>query len=159
MGLGRLVNRRRLLAPLAAVGLVLIFSGSVFAHDCYNASTSVQGNLSKAAHSPNWYMALDVEQLITTGNSGFFTDMPVLDSCQQQAFLASYEATGLPLTYVTAAQHIATGQGGVIAGNNPQMGNGLGSNGTGIDHFDDAAPQILAALQDAYNAAFSASCS
>lgn len=147
-------------ASLVAGLLTLALAGSALAHDCYNASASAQGALSKAENSQAWILAADVREIIATGGSGFFPvgSFPVLDACQQQAFLASYAQTGLPLVFTTANGQ-AVGQGGVIADNNPNMtADKLAANGTGIDHFEATADQIFAAIGAGYNAAYAANC-
>lgn len=143
-------------ASLAAGLLTLALAGSALAHDCYNASASAQGALSKAENSQAWVLAADVREIIATGGSGFFPvgSFPVLDACQQQAFLAQWATTGLPLVFTTAAKQ-AVGQEGVIAENNPNMATTLGGNGKGIDHFDVTGGQIFAAIAAGYNAAYS----
>jgi hypothetical protein len=140
--------------------LALALAGSVFAHDCYNASASAQGALSKAEHSSTWVLAADVREIISTGGSGFFPagSFPVLDACQQQVFLASYAQTGLPLVFSTANGQ-AVGQGGTIADHNPNMtAGGLASNNKGIDHFEATVNVIMGAIADGYNAAYASSC-
>ena len=146
-------------ASLIAVALVLVLATSVLAHDCYNASASAQGALSKAEHSQAWVLAADVREIVATGGSGFFPlgSFPILDACQQQVFLASYAQSGLPLVFATAGKQ-AVGQGGVIAANNPNMDTGLAGNGKGIDRFDATMNAIFAAIGAGYNAAFASSC-
>lgn len=146
-------------ASLLGVALTLTVATSVFAHDCYNASTSAQGALAKAENSQAWTLAVDVRELIATGGSGFFPvgSFPVLDTCQQQAFLAAYAQTGFPLVFTTGIKQ-AQGQGGVIADNNPNMSTSLGGNGKGIDHFEITGDAIFGALATGYDAAYSASC-
>jgi hypothetical protein len=148
----RSISRATVLAGL----LALTLATSVFAHECYNASASAQGNLTKAEHSQTWVLAVDVRELIATGSSGFSTG-PVLNACQQAAFLSSYAQSGLPLVFTTGARQ-AVGQGGVIAENNPNMATTLGGNNKGIDHFGVAGGAIFDAVSAAYGAAFGASC-
>ena len=144
-------------ASVLAGVLVLALAASVFAHDCYNASASAQGALSKAEHSQSWVLAADVREIIATGGSGFFPlgSFPVLDACQQQAFLAEWATSGLPLVFTTAGKQ-AVGQEGVIAEHNPNMSTKLGGNGKGIDHFEVTSDQLFAAIADGYNAAYTA---
>lgn len=153
MRLTRSLRRATILAGI----LVLTLATSVFAHDCFNASASAQGNLAKAEHSQTWVLAVDVRELIATGSSGFFTGGPVLNDCQQAVFLATYAQSGLPLVFTTAGKQ-AVGQGGVIAENNPNMATTLGGNNKGIDHFEIVGPAIFAALNASFGAAFAASC-
>lgn len=144
-------------ASLVAGVLALALTGSALAHDCYNASASAQGALSKAENSQAWILAADVREIIATGGSGFFPvgSFPVLDACQQQAFLAEWATTGLPLVFTTAAKQ-AVGQQGVIAENNPNMSTTLGGNNKGIDHFEVTGNEIFAAIADGYGAAYAA---
>ena len=142
-------------ASFLGAALALVLVTAVFAHDCYNASASAQGALSKAEHSQTWILAVDVREVISTGGSGFFPpgSFPILDACQQQAFLAAYAQTGLPLVFATGGRQ-AVGQGGVIAANNPNMDTTLGGNNKGIEHFEVTGNTIMAALGNSYNAAF-----
>jgi hypothetical protein len=146
-------------ASLLAVALALVLVTSAFAHECYNASASAQGALSKAEHSQTWVLAVDVRELIATGGSGFFPagSFPILDACQQGVFLTAYAQTGFPLVFTTAIKQ-AVGQGGVIAENNPNMDTTLGGNNKGIDHLGVTGNAIFAALGDGYNAAYASSC-
>src|SRR2546423_1575043 len=127
-------GRRTLASALLATSFLLVTASGVFAHECYNASASPQGNLMKAANTNgNWVLALDVREVIATGSSGFVTGLPVLNACQQAVFLASWSQTGLPLVFtVGGGNNMANGQGGTIAENNPNMESGLGSNNPGI---------------------------
>jgi hypothetical protein len=153
MRLIRSISRATILAGI----LVLTLATSVFAHDCFNASASAEGNLTKAENSQTWFLALDVRALIATGSSGFFTGGPVLSPCQQAAFLSAYAQSGLPLVFTTAGRQ-AVGQGGIIAASNPNMATTLGGNNKGIDRFEVAGPAILGAISAGYGAAFGASC-
>lgn len=146
-------------ASLLSVALALVLVTSVFAHECYNASASAQGALSKAEHSQTWVLAADVREIISTGGSGFFPvgSFPVLDACQQEVFLASYAQTGFPLVFTIAGRQ-AVGQGGVIAENNPNMDTNLGGNNKGIDHIGITGDAILAAVVAGYNAAYASAC-
>jgi len=155
MGIVRSFGR----ASLLAVALTLVLVTSVFAHECYNASASAQGALSKAENSQTWVLAVDVRELIATGSSGFIPagSFPILDACRQEAFLTAYAQTGLPLVFTTAIKG-AVGQDGVIAENNPNMDTTLGGNNKGIDHFGVTGDAISAALLDGYNAASASGC-
>lgn len=155
MHIARTLGRASILSGV----LALTLATSAFAHDCYNASVSAQGALSKAEHSQTWVLAVDVRELIATGGSGFFPagSFPVLDACQQQAFLASWATTGMPLVFTTANGQ-AVGQEGVIAENNPNMSGSLGGNGQGIDHFDVTGAQFFADMGAGYAAAYAAPC-
>ena len=146
-------------ASVIAGALTLALVTSAFAHDCYNASVSATGALSKAEHSQTWILAADVREIIATGASGFFPpdSFPVLDACQQQAFLAAYAQTGYPLVFTTGGTQ-AKGQDGVIAENNPNMGTKLGGNGKGIDHFEVTGDAIFGAIAIGYDAAYGAGC-
>jgi hypothetical protein len=146
-------------ASLVAGVLTLAVAASAFAHECYNPSASAQGALAKAEHSQTWVLAADVREIISTGGSGFFPagSFPVLNSCQQDAFLAAYAKTGFPLVFTTADKQ-AVGQGGTIAENNPNMDAKLGFDGKGIDHFELTADAIFAAIGDSYNEAFGSGC-
>jgi len=153
-------GRRTLASAVLATSFLLVTASGVFAHECYNASASPQGNLMKAANTNgNWTLALDVREVIATGNSGFVSGLPVLNACQQTVFLASWQTTGFPLVFtVGGGNNMANGQGNTIAENNLNMATGLGSNNRGIDHFGDTGQALFAAVNTAYGAAFAAAC-
>jgi hypothetical protein len=143
-------------ATMLATFLVLVLATSVFAHDCFNASASAQGNLTKAQNSQAWFLIGDIRELIATGTSGVLTG-PKLNDCQQAVFLAVWAESGFPLVFTTAGKQ-AVGQDGVIAENNPNMATNLGGNNKGIDHFEIAGQAIGDALNASYGAASGASC-
>jgi hypothetical protein len=148
----RSLSRATILAGILAVTLAT----SVFAHDCFNASASAQGNLTKAQNSQAWFLIGDVRELIATGSSGVLTGQ-LLNECQQAAFLATWAQSGLPLVFTTATKQ-AVGQGGVIAENNPNMATTLGGNNKGIDHFEVAGGAVGDAFTTSYGAASAATC-
>lgn len=157
MSIRRLAGWRGVAAAAMAVGMLLTATSSVWAHDCYNASVSSTGAVQKT-NSANWFVALDVRELVATGSSGFVNGadfgLTALDSCGQQAFLAYWATTGLPYVFTTAVQHIATGSGGVIADNNPNFTNQkLSGDGKGIEHFEMTGGQIIGSLFAGYAAA------
>jgi hypothetical protein len=159
--LGSLVRPLRRASLFAGI-LTLTLVSSAFAHECYNASASAQGNLSKAEHSQAWLFIGDIRELIATGDSGelHLADFGVpapLNACQQQAFLTAWAETGLPLVFATGGKQ-AVGQGGVIAENNPNMDTKLGGNGQGIDHIGVTLDSIFAAFGASFGAAFGADC-
>ena len=125
-------------AVAAGAVAVLLVAGPAAAHECFNASRSAQGNASVGAHSAAWQeVSLDT---ILTQFIG--VPQPVADCVEAHA--ADF---GLPTSFVFGDKQ-AAGQGGVIAENNPNMtAKGLSSNGTGIDHAEDAyGPAIGAAI-------------
>ena len=113
-------------------------AGPAAAHECFNASRSARGNASVGAHSAAWQeVSLDT---VLTQFIG--VPQPVADCVEAHA--ADF---GLPTSFVFGDKQ-AVGQGGVIAENNPNLTTkGLGSNGKGIDHGEDAyGPAIGAAI-------------
>ena len=123
---------------LATTGaLVAISAGAASAHECYVANRSDQGNASVAAHSAAWE-----EVSLNTILTEFIGLPPDLATCVE----GLAPAAGIPSSFVFGAKQ-AVGQGGVIAENNPNMeAKGLGSNGQGIDHAEDAFGDALNAL-------------
>ena len=112
-----------------AVGFTLVAAGGAWAHECFNASRSDQGNASVAAHSAAWD-GVSLDTVLTE----FIGVSPEVAACVE----AAAPAAGIPSSFVFGDKQ-AQGQGGVIAENNPNMSaKGLSSNGKGIDHAEDA---------------------
>ncbi len=147
-------------ASLLSVALALVLVTSVFAHECYNASASAQGALSKAEHSQTWVLAADVREIISTGGSGFFPQgsFPVLDACQQEVFLGSLRSVGPP----RSSSRPPPGRPSARAASSPRttrtLDTTLGGNNKGIDHFGVTGDAILAAVGAGYNAAYASAC-
>ena len=113
-------------------------AGPAFAHECFVANRSAQGNASVGAHSAAWQeVSLDT---ILTQFIGL--PQPVADCVEANA-----SQFGIPETFVFGDKQ-AVGQGNVIASNNPNMTAGnLSDNGKGIDHAEDVyGPAIGAAI-------------
>ncbi|HET7174018.1 MAG TPA: hypothetical protein VFI30_07065 [Nocardioidaceae bacterium] len=123
-------------AALASGALILTAGAGAWAHECFNASRSDQGNAMAGTHSAAWE-TVSLETVVTV----FLGQGSGVWACvQPQA-----EAAGIPSSFVFGAKQ-AVGQGGVIAENNPNMSAGLGSNGKGIDHAEDAYGEALVGL-------------
>jgi len=104
--------------------LVVASAGSAWAHECYNASRSAQGNAG-ASNSQAWLTV----SVVDFANSG--EEFPAeLADC----FLGNWFAGGGPETFTIHVKG-ANGTGGVIAENAPpaQL-----ADGRGIDHIEEA---------------------
>jgi hypothetical protein len=131
-------NIARSVAATALAGVILVLgSGSAWAHECFVASRSAQGNAAAGSHSAAW----DVVSLDTVLTE--FIGLPAgLAACVEE--LAP--AAGVPSSFVFGGKQ-AQGQGGVIAENNPNFAaKGLGSDGKGIDHGEEAFGPAIGAL-------------
>ena len=130
----------RRLATVGAGGLamVVLAAGPAFAHECFNASRSDQGNTAAAAHSKAW-APVSLHTILTVFIG---VDADVAACVEEHA-----DEFGIPSSFVFGDKQ-AQGQGGVIAENNPNMSaKGLSSNGKGIDHAEDAyGPALGAAI-------------
>jgi hypothetical protein len=125
-------------AVVGGVAAVLLVAGPAAAHECFVASRSAQGNTSVAAHSAAWgEVSLDT---ILTQFIGVPQDVA---TCVE----TNADQYGIPSSFVFGDKQ-AVGQDQVIAERNPNMSaKGLSSNGTGIDHAEDAyGPAISAAI-------------
>ena len=113
----------------AAAVMTVGGSAGAFAHECFVASRSAQGNAMAGTHSQAWE-TFTLQQVVTLflGQSASVAD----------CVAAAAPGAGVPTSFVFGGKQ-AQGQGGVIAENNPNMSaKGLSSNGTGIDHAEDA---------------------
>lgn len=125
--------RRRMVRSLGVAGAAAVMvvggAGGAFAHECFVASRSAQGNAMAGTHSQAW-QTYTIQQVVTE----------FLGQTQQVAdcVAAAAPGAGVPTSFVFGEKQ-AQGQGGVIAENNPNMdAKGLASNGTGIDHAENA---------------------
>jgi hypothetical protein len=125
--------KKIIIAGVAAAVLALGGVGSAFAHECFNASRSDQGNAG-ASSSKVW---------LTVQIADFYSD-PELGLTEQQAAQATQLAldAGVPssVTIFIGTHTIAEGT--------PSMSLlGHASDGQGIDHFFDAyGAQLVGAL-------------
>jgi len=103
-------------------------AGPAFAHECFVANRSAQGNAAVGAHSNAWeQVSLDT---VLTAFIGL--PQPVADCVEANA-----GQFGIPSSFVFGDKQ-AAGQDNVIASNNPNMTAGnLSDNGKGIDHAED----------------------
>ena len=102
---------------LAAAG-VLATGAAAYAHECYNANRSEQGNAG-ASHSQAWFTLVVADVL-----GGELP--PETAAC----VLAEYTEAGGPATFTVMVKG-AQGQGGTIASNNPHVEKT--GDGSGID--------------------------
>lgn len=128
--MGKTVRRAlRLSGVVAGAGILSMAStGAAFAHECYVANRSAQGNAMAGTHSQAWE-TVSLDTVLTE-----FIGVPAdVAACVE----AKAPAAGIPDSFVFGAKQ-AVGQGGVIAENNPNMtARGLASDGKGIDHAED----------------------
>jgi hypothetical protein len=115
-------------AALAA-GLVFGSGAGAWAHECYNASRSAQGNAMAGSHSKAWFTLVVADAIQGDADGGFITQ------AQADCIKAAYAASGAPASFTFHVKG-ATGQDGVLADHNPNKG--LMANGKGIDHAFDA---------------------
>ena len=122
---------------LATTGaLVAVSAGAASAHECYVANRSDQGNASVAAHSAAWEeVSLNTIVTVFLGQT-----QEVADCVEPLAAEA-----GIPSSFVFGNKQ-AVGQGNVIAENNPNMSDGLASDGQGIDHAEDVYGDAIVGL-------------
>lgn len=134
---------RLTLATASAAVILVAGSGSAWAHECFVANRSAQGNASAGSHSAAWE-AVSLHTVLTE-----FIGLPDdLAACVE----GLAPAAGVPSSFVFGGKQ-AQGQGGVIAENNPNFtAKGLGSDGKGIDHAEDVYGDVLGQLIGACSA-------
>ena len=111
-----------------ALAVLLAASGSAWAHECFVANRSAQGNAAVSQHSGAW---LTITPEIIFGEFVGLTGDPL--TCAIDAWKANPD---LP-AYIVVGGKQAQGQGGVIAESNPNMATGKAWDGKGIDHAED----------------------
>jgi hypothetical protein len=137
--MGRTTRRvLRVSGGLVGAGILSVATaGGAFAHECYVANRSAQGNTMAGTHSQAWE-TVSLDTILTT-----FLGVPAdVAACVE----AKAPAAGIPDSFVFGGKQ-AVGQGGVIAENNPNMtAEGLAADGKGIDHAEDAYGPAIGAL-------------
>jgi hypothetical protein len=116
-----------------AAALALGTGAAAYAHECYNANRSEQGNAKAGANSEAWFTLVVNDLIQGDANSGFITQE------QADCIKAEYATTGAPSSFTLMVKG-AVGQDGLLAGHNPNAEKA--SDGKGIDH-------VLAAHGDA----------
>ena len=128
----------RVSGALAGAGILsLATTGGAFAHECYVANRSAQGNAMAGTHSQAWE-TVSLDTILTQ-----FIGLPGdLAACVE----AKAPAAGIPDSFVFGGKQ-AVGQGGVIAESNPNMtAKGLAADGKGIDHAEDTYEPAIGEL-------------
>ncbi|HEX6515723.1 MAG TPA: hypothetical protein VF049_09110 [Nocardioidaceae bacterium] len=121
----------------AAAVMLVGGTGAAFAHECYVASRSDQGDAMAGTRSAAWE-TVTIEQIVTQ----FLGQTAEVAECVAE----SAPDAGVPTSFVFGAKQ-AQGQGGVIAENNPVLDTkGLSSDGTGIDHAEVAYGDVIVGL-------------
>jgi hypothetical protein len=112
----------------ALTALTITAGGSAWAHECFVANRSAQGNAAVGAHSAAWD-EVSLNTIVTV----FLGQSDAVAACVE----AAAPGAGLPSSFVFGGKQ-AQGSGGVIAENNPNFSaKGLASDGQGIDHAED----------------------
>ena len=125
------LKRKLVAAPVVALGLVVGSSSAAFAHHCFNASRSAQGDAG-AAQSNGWF-TLTLADLFADAveNSDEF-GLPPAQLSQVPAMVAAAEADGVPESFTILAHSTAA------SGTLKKDGAKQVADGRGIDFFDNA---------------------
>jgi hypothetical protein len=119
----------------ATAAFAMLGAGSAWAHECYNASRSEQGNTAAGAHSQAWFTLVIADAIAEDVANGLYT------AEQGDCIYAAWTAGGGPASFTIHVKGV-TGQDGVLAERNPN--DGLVANGRGIDHVFDVYGELLA---------------
>jgi hypothetical protein len=125
---GRTIKRVVAGTALSA-GLVVGSGVGAWAHECFNASRSDQGNAMAGERSQAWFTLRIADAIASDVEAGWY-------SAEDGAcILDAYTATGAPLSFTLHVKG-AIGQDGVIGMHN--RNDELHVDGKGIDHLFDA---------------------
>jgi hypothetical protein len=133
------MGRWRMRAGVLVAGasaFTMLGAGSAWAHECYNASRSEQGNTSAGTHSQAWGQFRISDLVAELQAAGLVT------AEQSQCINAAWTNGGGPASFTFHVKG-ANGSDGVLAENNPN--GGLMANGRGIDHAEDTYGELLVA--------------
>ena len=115
-------------ATVLAISLIAVTAGATFAHECYNASRSAQGNAG-ASHSANWSTE-SVAELFTVIH--FFGILGVETALSPEQAEVAFEAAlemGVPAEVTIFTRDLIGGHGRAFTDG------GKAADGKGIDHF------------------------
>ena len=117
---------RRFLASVAlAAAAVLMMASTAFAHECFIANRSAQGN-ANVTHSDRW---------VTVSVADFANSPDFPPGVDPDCFIAYWSSHGGPASF-TVRSDKTIGEGS----QNPNLGNG-----SGLDHIEDAYGALLGA--------------
>ena len=115
-------------AGVALAAAIALGSGAAaYAHECFNPNRSDQGDAKAGANSQAWFTLVVVDAIQS--------EVGVPDGLTQEeadCVKAAYALTGAPSSFTVLVKG-AVGQGGVIAGRNPNLAHS--ADGKGIDHI------------------------
>lgn len=125
-------------AVAVATGVLLVAGpGSAWAHECFVANRSAQGNAAVSEHSKAW----------TTITPEFlFSVIIPLPPANAACAVAAWNANDDLPPYVVVGGKQAVGQDGVIASNNPNFATSKANDGAGIDHAEQAFGPAIGAI-------------
>lgn len=125
-------NLRRIISAGAIAAGILVMATPAFAQDCFNASRSATGNTTTAAHSGNWWSVRELLADPAVGN---------LTSDQVDRVMVVIDADArIPANFTVFYNPAHPGE--LASRMNPKNA----TNGAGIDHSDDYATPVFAAI-------------
>lgn len=123
----RKIIRRGGIVTTGMVAALALATGSAFAHECINASRSVQGDHMAGTRSQAWYEVVVADEVAWEVSQGYYSAQQ--GECMYEYWLAN----GGPATFTVHVKG-ANGQDGTVAGRNPNAH--LMYDGQGIDLID-----------------------
>jgi hypothetical protein len=138
-------------ASVLALSLTAMTAGAAFAHECYVANRSSQGNVGAGTHSKSW-IYVDLASL-----ASFLSDpsdpeaLPPLSDSQLAYFVERAQELGVPADIALFVGGRPRTGGFTIAGEAAGfIANGKGADGSGLEHFFAAhIENVIAAYLEA----------
>lgn len=127
--------KKRIAAVLVATTALLALPASAFAHECFNASRSAQGNAG-ASHSGNWAFTASLTDLVYFGMSEGALP-PLSDAQVAEVVEIASNDYGVPTSFT-----IFTGTHTLAEGTPAMEVLGHAADGKGIDHAFDYVPTL-----------------
>ena len=112
----------------ATVALTVGLSSTAWAHECFVANRSAQGNASVSAHSAAWS---------TITPEILFGQLGVEDGAALDCAVAAWKATSRSAALCRRRREAGRRPGRGDRGNNPNNASGKDADGKGIDHGPD----------------------
>lgn len=133
------LKHKLFVAPVVALGVVVGSSTAAFAHHCYNASRSAQGNAG-AGQSNGWFTLTLADLYADAVANSVEFGLPPASPAQIPAMVAAARQAGVPESFVILAH--STAANGTLKKGEPKQA----SDGKGIDFFDSVyIEQIIGA--------------
>ena len=127
---------KKLLVGIGVAGAITVAATPAFAHECFIANRSAQGDAAVVAHSQAWAPLTP---------DFIFTEFFGLSGSELTCALDAWNSDPSLPTMIPVGIKVAQGTGGVLIENNPNLA-AKAVDGKGVDHAEDRFGGIAAGI-------------